>query len=140
VIRPILLLIVNDGLYRITQPFVHLDTNSTNLTGRWDRTRAALDAYDTAIGQNARFPFTYFYRATCRKEAAANCRTEGSVGAGQNRRRRLHARAACERGDWHHDIQIAQRILLITTALPDHNANHDALLKRINDGNLSTGN
>ena len=106
---------VNSDMMRIIVPYVHdIDTNSANFGGRWDCTPAALDAYNAAIRRDQKFPFAYYYRATCLKAANAT--------------------------DWHHDIEMARCILLITTRLPGHNPNHDGLLERINEGNLSSGN
>jgi hypothetical protein len=108
-------ILVNSAIMTMIAPYVHdIDINSANFGGRWDCTPAALDAYNAAISHDRKYPFTYFYRATCRKAAGAD--------------------------DWSHDIQTARCLLLITTRLPGHNPNHDGLLERINEGNLSTGN
>jgi hypothetical protein len=101
----------NSEINNIIAPYVH---PAADLHGQWDCTPAALDAYSKAISHDGKFPFAYYYRATCRK--------------------------AVGEGDWQQDIQKARDILLITTRLPGHHSDHDALLKRINDGNLTNGN
>ena len=84
------------------------------LHGQWDCRPTALDAYTKAISYDGKFPFAYYYSATCRKAAGAE--------------------------DWQQDIQKSRDILLKTTRLPGHHPDHDALLKRINDGNLTNSN
>ena len=80
----------------------------------WDCTSEAMKAYDAAIIFDRTFPFPYYYKASC--ERAASCAGTGS-------------------GDeWVKDSQAARRILLITTQIPGHHANHDQVLKLIEDG------
>ena len=101
-------LVENSGLNTILGPYVHLDPGNFH----WDCTRDSVAAYDAAIQFESKFPFSYYYRGTCKK---AN-KVEG----------------------WERDLDTARKILLITTQIPGHNVHHDEVLKLIdlNAGHL----
>ena len=67
------------------------------------------DVLNQAVAMNPKFPFSYYYRALCERLLML---------------------------PWKSDIASAKRILLITTTIPDHNPNHDEILKAINDGDF----
>ena len=76
----------------------------------WDCTPASIEAYGNAIKSDAKFPFSYFYRASCAKVSNT--------------------------GEWETDADQAKKILLITTRIPGHTGNHDDVLKMLLAGNL----
>jgi hypothetical protein len=76
----------------------------------WDCTPEALNAYTEAIKLESKFPFAYYYRASCEK--------------------------ADNTGDWQLDLDTARTIFGITTQIPGHNVNHDEVLKWIEAGYL----
>jgi hypothetical protein len=91
-------------LNEILGSYVHNDPNNFH----WDCTPGAMDAYTKAISLEAKFPFSYYYQGACNK--------------------------ANNIGDWQRDIETSRNILLITTQIPGHNANHDEILKLIDAG------
>ena len=94
----------HSALSWLLSPYVHWADG----TWRWDCTPDALAAYDHAIAINRRFPFAYFFKGDCRMRN--NTQT------------------------WERDIKAARQILLITTTIVGHHANHDEVLKAIQSG------
>jgi hypothetical protein len=76
----------------------------------WDCDPLALDAYTQLIQLDPKFPFPYFFRASCNHLGNT--------------------------GEWQKDIEAAQTILRITTQIPGHNQNHDEILSMIDRGDL----
>jgi hypothetical protein len=93
-------------LNTIIRSYIH-DQNGTVV---WDCTPTSIDAYSQAVKFEPKFPFPYFYRATCNN--------------------------ANNTGDWHKDIDTAQTIFRITTQIPGHHQNHDEILRMIDRGDL----
>jgi hypothetical protein len=91
---------------RIIGSYVHLDPGNFH----WDCTLEALKAYTDGIKLDTKFPFTYYYSASCKK--------------------------AFNIDGWLHDLETARAILHITTQIPDHNVHHDEVLKLVEAGNL----
>ena len=94
----------NSPLNKILGPYLHDDPNNFH----WDCTPEAITAYTEAIKSERKFPFPYYYRATCNKANNA--------------------------GDWQRDVEIARNTLLITTQIPGHHVNHDEILEFIDAG------
>jgi hypothetical protein len=88
-------------LNNIIGSYIH----NQNGTVVWDCSPASIDAYSQAIKFDPKFPFPYFYRATCNN--------------------------ANNTGDWRKDIDTAQALFRITTQIPGHNQNHDEILRMI---------
>jgi hypothetical protein len=76
----------------------------------WDCTSESIQAYRKAMTFDPKFPFSYFYRATCNKVRNA--------------------------GQWEQDADIAQRLFRITTQISGHNQNHNEILRMIDRGDL----
>jgi hypothetical protein len=72
---------------------------------RFDCTPEAVSAYTAAIALDKRFPFSYYYRGMCDQ-------LNGVEG-------------------WQRDLDTARDIFLITVTIPSHHANHDEVLKMI---------
>ena len=78
----------------------------------WDCSPDAIKAYGEAIKSNTKYPFSYFYRASCAK--------------------------LNNDGGWQTDVDRAKEILLVTTRIPGHHINHDEILKLVMAGNLGS--
>jgi hypothetical protein len=76
----------------------------------WDCSAASIEAYTKAANFDPKFPFPYFYRASCNKLNNAD--------------------------EWQKDADTAQRLFRITTQIPGHNQNHDEILRMLNRGDL----
>jgi hypothetical protein len=100
-------LVDHTGLNDIIGPYVRFGANGKV---EWDCSPSSVDAYSAAIKYDSKFPFSYFYRASCYSITNAN--------------------------DWHRDIETARSILVTTTQIPGHLGNHDEILKMIDNGNL----
>jgi hypothetical protein len=89
-----------------------IGTHIHNQNGKvvWDCDPSAIDAYTQAIKFDPKFPFAYFYRASCH-----------------------HANNS---GDSRKDVETAQMLFRITTQIPGHNQNHDEILRMIDRGDL----
>ena len=87
---------------------------SATMLGARDEFKPAWQAdLDTSLEERLRkFPFAYFYRASCRRLTNDK--------------------------NWHHDVATARSILIVTTQIPGHHVNHDEILKMIDDGNLGS--
>jgi hypothetical protein len=93
-------------LNSLLSPYVHFDPGNL----KWDCSDAALAAYSSAIKSESKFPFSYYYRASCEK--------------GRNI------------DGWQKDVETARRIFLITTQMPGHHPHHDEVLHLIEVGNV----
>jgi hypothetical protein len=105
------------GLHGNTQPPLEEHTQLNNLLAPhvqadpfvWQCSPEAFAAYDAAIGLNAKFPFSYYYRGTCKKSVQAQ---------------------------WQEDIDTARRIFLITTRIAGRHPSHGQFLTKIETGEL----
>jgi hypothetical protein len=92
-------------LSQLLSPYVHFTAQGIM---SWDCTSAALAAFDAAIKLSRKFPFAYYFKGGCGK---------------------LHYTP-----DWEGDIEVARRILLITTTIPGQNPSQVGVLKMIQSG------
>ena len=76
----------------------------------WDCSSASIEAYTKAVNFDPKFPFSYFYRASCNKLNNTD--------------------------QWQKDADIAQRLFRITTQIPGHNQNHEEILRMLDRGDL----
>ena len=100
-------LVEHSALNNIIGAYIHHEPNGEF---HWDCTPEALKAYTESIKAESNFPFAYYYRGSCARKDNT--------------------------GDWQNDMATARAILNITTHIPGHNANHDAVLKWIDTGNM----
>ena len=76
----------------------------------WDCSPTSIEAYTKAVNFDPKFPFSYFYRASCYRLSNAT--------------------------EWQKDADTAQRLFRVTTQIPGHNQNHDEILKMLDRGDL----
>jgi len=100
-------LVEHTELNNIIGPYVRVGADGKI---EWDCSPSSIDAYSAAIKYDTKFPFAYFYRASCR--------------------------SITNEQDWHRDVDTARSILIVTTQIPGHHVNHDQILKMIDNGNL----
>jgi hypothetical protein len=76
----------------------------------WDCSSASIEAYTKAVNFDPKFPFSYFYRASCNRLNNAD--------------------------RWQKDVDTTRRLFHITTQIPGHNQNHDEILRMLDRGDL----
>jgi hypothetical protein len=97
----------NTELNNIIGSYIHLNQNN-KVT--WDCNSTSIAAYTKAVDFDPKFPFSYFYRASCNRLNNAD--------------------------GWQKDADTARKILRITTQIPGHNQHHDQILRMLDRGDL----